>query len=34
MTEGQVPVHVDEGVEPIVPVGRLIKDLLQPGMGG
>lgn len=27
MTEGQVLVHVDEGVEPIVPVGRLIKDL-------
>ena len=27
MTEGQALVHVDEGVEPIVPVGRLIKDL-------
>ena len=27
MTEGQVLVHVDERVEPIVPVGRLIKDL-------
>ena len=27
MTEGQVLVYVDERVEPIVPVGRLFKDL-------
>lgn len=34
MTEGQVLVHVDEGVEPTVPVGRLVKDhWLQLGMG-
>lgn len=27
ITEGEALVHADEGVEPIVPVGRLIKDL-------